>query len=99
MNASVSSQTPQEYDPGTIANMFRTIERLLNLLAEGRGTARYQSRTSAPTTGTYAQDDIVYKSGMVEAGSAGSKYVITGWVCVAGGTPGTWKEMRVLTGN
>lgn len=34
-----------------------------------------------------------------EAGTAGSKYVVEGWVCVAQGTPGTWVQRRSLTGN
>ena len=55
--------------------------------------------TTAPTTGTWTQGQMVKKTDPVEAGSAGSKYVIVGWVCVTNGTPGTWKEMRVLTGG
>jgi hypothetical protein len=47
----------------------------------------------------YAQGDFVRNSTPVEAGAATAKYVITGWICVAGGTPGTFKESRVLTGN
>lgn len=34
-----------------------------------------------------------------ELGTAGSKYVLNGWKCIAGGTPGTWVEDRGLTGN
>lgn len=34
-----------------------------------------------------------------ELGTAGSKYVLRGWKCVSTGTPGTWVEMRSLTGN
>ncbi len=40
--------------------------------------------TSAPSTGTWAVGDIVYHSTPVAAGNIG-------WVCVAAGTPGTWK--------
>jgi len=98
-NLNVSSQVPDKYEAGIFSRMFRSIETLVNSLASGNGAARYQSKAAIPTTGTYAQDDIVWKSGMAEAGAASSKYVIIGWVCVAGGTPGTFKEMRVLTGN
>jgi hypothetical protein len=28
-----------------------------------------------------------------------NKYALLGWVCVASGTPGTWKECRALTGG
>tara|TARA_R110000868_G_scaffold374787_1_gene639253 strand:+ start:213 stop:521 length:309 start_codon:yes stop_codon:yes gene_type:complete len=95
----VSNQLPSEYDSGAFGRILRQIETLLNALASGTGAARFQAKATIPTTGTYAQDDIVWKTGMAEAGGVGNKYVIIGWVCVAGGTPGTWREMRTLTGN
>jgi len=57
--------------------------------------------TAAPTSGrlNWERGDIVWNSLPVEAGSAGNRYVILGWVCVATGTPGTWVEMRASTGN
>ena len=55
--------------------------------------------TMAPTTGTWTVGDKVYNSNPGQAGTAGSKYIITGWLCVTAGTPGTWLEMRSLTGN
>ncbi len=45
--------------------------------------------TAAPTTGTYAQGDIFYNT----APTAGGKI---GWVCVSGGTPGTWKPFGAI---
>ena len=98
-NVSASTGVPDKYDAGVFARLFRQIETLLNSLASGNGVARYQAKATIPTTGTYAQDDIVWKTAMVEAGAGGSKYVVLGWVCVASGTPGTFREMRVLTGN
>lgn len=95
----ISDHVPQKYDASTFARLLRYAENLVNNLAEGRATARYQSSAAVPTTGIYAQDDIVWKSACSEQGTAGSKYVIIGWICTAGGTPGTFKEMRVLTGN
>ena len=71
----------------------------VNLLAEGRLAATNNASTAAPTTGDHAQGDFVRNSAPVEAGSASSKYVIYGWVCVASGTPGTWLQCRFLTGN
>jgi len=71
----------------------------VNLLAEGRLAATNNASTAAPTTGANAQGDFVRNSAPVEAGSASSKYVIYGWVCVASGTPGTWLQCRFLTGN
>jgi len=55
--------------------------------------------TAAPTASTWAIGDRVWNTGPTEAGGAGSKYVIQGWVCTGAGTPGTWLEMRTLTGN
>jgi hypothetical protein len=42
--------------------------------------------TAAPTTGTWARGDIRFNSAPSAAGTPG-------WVCVAAGTPGTWKAM------
>lgn len=74
--------------------LFRQICNFSNASAmwDGQGT-------SAPTTGTWSVGDKVENTGPSEAGSAGSQYVIIGWVCTAEGAPGTWREMRVFTGN
>lgn len=61
--------------------------------------AAYNSAAAAPTGNVWATGDTVRNSAPVESGGAGSKYVIVGWICTAGGTPGTWLEMRTLTGN
>mgnify|MGYP001562405755 CR=1 FL=1 len=45
--------------------------------------------TAAPTTGTWAQGDICWKTNAAAAGSPG-------WMCTTGGTPGTWKAMPNL---
>ena len=55
--------------------------------------------TAAPTTGTWAQGDKCKNTSPTESGAAGSKYIITGWICTVAGTPGTWLQMRSLTGN
>lgn len=78
---------------------FREHAQQVNALSEGRITAAYNALPSIPTAGTYAQGDFVRNSAPVEAGAAASKYVVIGWICVAGGTPGTFLPMRVLTGN
>ncbi len=49
--------------------------------------------------GTFRQGDIIWNSSPTEQGSAGSRYVIQGWQCVAAGNPGTWVQMRAPTGN
>jgi hypothetical protein len=85
--------------PPTVTKWMQLAARKVNDLAAGLFSAREGQLTAAPTTGTHAQGDIVWKSAPVEAGAGGSKYVILGWVCTVSGTPGTWLEMRVLTGN
>lgn len=71
----------------------------INLISEGRIAGSYTALTSVPTSGTNMQGDSVKNSTPTELGTAGSKYVIEGWVCVASGTPGTWVQKRFLTGN
>jgi hypothetical protein len=78
---------------------YRQIAQQVNALSEGAISANYNAQTAAPTTGTYAQGDTIKNSAPVEAGAASSKYVVIGFVCTVGGTPGTWLQMRVLTGN
>lgn len=78
---------------------LRDMALQINGLSEGRGFNRYQAQDTIPTTGSYAQDDIIWKKDAVEAGAPGSKYIIIGWICTVSGTPGTLLEMRVLTGN
>lgn len=51
--------------------------------------------TTHPATNG-AQGDFVWNSAPVETGTAGAKYVVIGWSCVA---TNTWVEARVLTGN
>ena len=80
-------------------SMYRQTATQLNLLSEGHLQAATNAATAAPTSGEYRQGDQVRNSTPVEAGTAGSKYVVLGWVCVASGAPGTWVQMRVLTGG
>jgi hypothetical protein len=77
------------------------IERQVNALSEGRVHAHYNAGTSAPSgpSTAYSLGDFARNSAPSELGSAGSKYVVMGWICVVAGTPGTWLECRALTGN
>ena len=82
-----------------LTERLREAGNKVNALAEGRISAREGTATAAPTGGDWAQGDFVTNSAPSELGSAGSKYVVLGWVCVASGSPGTWKECRTLTGG
>lgn len=84
------------------AILYREIEDIstqLNDLTEGRIFADHSAMTAAPTTGVHYTGDKVRNSAPVELGAAGSKYVITHFICVASGEPGTWVQARALTGN
>ena len=94
----ISATSRKSVDADT-AQWMRSVAQQVNALSEGRASALYQAGSSAPTTGTFAQGDFVANNTPTELGTAGSKYVIDGWKCVNGGTPGTWVQCRYLTGG
>lgn len=57
--------------------------------------------SAAPTSaeGAFVRGDRVFATAPAVEGTAGSQYVTTGWICTLGGSPGTWVEMRALTGT
>lgn len=79
-------------------DLLRQIAVQVNNLSDGLIVASY-SGTAAPTAGSHMVGDVIKNSAPAELGTAGSKYVILGWVCVISGTPGTWVQTRSLTGN
>lgn len=76
-----------------LADIARTNQQV-NLISEGRVSAVFNA-TAAPSSGTYSPGDFVRNSAPSETGSAGSKYVVLGWVYTAAG----FKDCRVLTGG
>ena len=80
-------------------DQIQGIARKVNGLSSGTFAAVDGVGTSAPTTGTWARGDFIRNSEPSEAGAASSKYVVLGWICVTAGTPGTWVDVRTLTGN
>lgn len=82
-----------------LADLWRDMAQQVNGLSEGAIAASYNAQTGSPTQGTYAQGDFIPNKTPSEAGTVGNKYIVTGWTCVSGGTPGTWVETRALTGN
>lgn len=82
-----------------LLKLLREITNQVNAITEGQSYAFHGAMTSAPTTGSWAVGDMVKNSSPTELGTTGSKYVITHFVCVASGTPGTWVACRSLTGN
>ncbi len=51
---------------------------------------RITQASAAPTTGEYAQGDVVYNIAPASAG-----YI--GWVCTVAGTPGTWNTFGLIS--
>ena len=93
------NQSPRLIADATLIREMREHATQVNQLSEGRMAAKYTASTAAPTTGQWAQGDFVANSAPTELGAATAKYVIHGWIAVAGGTPGTWVQCRYLTGN
>lgn len=82
-----------------LLQLLPLLARQTNNVSEGRITGYHNALTAAPTTGIWAQGDFVRNLTPAVLGAGGSQYVITGWVCVAGGEPGTWAACRSLTGT
>lgn len=82
-----------------LKDLFRNIAQRLNALSDGQISAIDNAASTIPTVGMYAKGDIVRNSSPIELGTAGSRYVVTGWICTVAGTPGTFLQMRSLTGN
>lgn len=85
-------------DPNLI-DLLKRVAYQLNQLSEGSIVAKYNAVTAPPTTGRFVQGDFIANSAPSELGGAGSKYVITGWICTVSGNPATFVQARVLTGN
>lgn len=72
------------------------VVRLPDLYHQATGTGWTASSvlrgigSAAPVAGTWSQGDIIYNSTPTAGG-----YV--GWVCVSGGTPGTWKGFGAIS--
>lgn len=94
-----------EYEPQAVKDIIRAICNQVNALSEGRITAKYQASSVAPSGSVvaYTQGDIVWNSNPTELNSVApgvaAKYILIGWMNVSAGSPGTIKELRVLTGN
>lgn len=82
-----------------LTNIIRDLTNQLNNLTEGRVSAVQNAQASVPVAGANYQGDFVLNSTPAELGSVGSRYIVHGWRCVTSGTPGTWLQVRTLTGN
>lgn len=75
-------------------DLLIAICRQLNALTEGSVSSVHNARTSVPTTGKWKAGDFVRNSAPSDTvdGSA-----IFGWVCIASGEPGTWRQLKTET--
>lgn len=89
-----------EYDRQLNFQLYKILRQVvsqLNSLTEGQVQAVTNATVTAPVAGTYQVGDVVRNSNPGELGTAGSKYILYGWLCTA--SPNTFRELRCLTGN
>lgn len=95
------ARLPQNGDMQSLIKRLYDLNRdtanQVNALSEGAIRAATNAAPAAPVTGTYTPGDFVRNSAPAELGAAGSKYVVAGWICLAG--PLTFVQQRFLTGN
>lgn len=94
MKLKTAAALPQEWKRGYMESLFKKIDDQVNNLTDGKVNAVTNSYTAAPTSGTHAIGDFVRNTNTVQNGTAPSNYVILGWICTLGGTPGTFTEVR-----
>ena len=70
-----------------------------NVFIENNAGWNYRTQVPANTVYTRYKNEFVYNTNVVELGTQGNKYIITGWKCIETGKPGKWVEVRALTGN
>lgn len=78
--------------------LYREMARKINGIAAGDIESADNSATAIPVIAA-TRGKFVRNSTPSELGTAGSKYVITGWLCTASGNPATFVACRSLTGG
>jgi hypothetical protein len=93
----VAGNITEKYSRKTLFDALTAIQNQLNNLSGGLLKAKTNATATMPTTGTYAVGDFVPNSNISELGTAGNKYILTGWIVIT--SPNTFRECRCLTGN
>lgn len=83
---------------GDLTQNFGVPQHLIDMGCSCTGTVTGITRPNGAAS-SFNQGDFLKNLMPTELGSAGSKYVVLGWTCVASGNPGTWREQRAFTGN
>jgi len=97
----LSQRLGAEYQRHSMEEIIRAIGTQLDGIAEGGISFFHGAMTAAPTSSAvpYTQGDMIWNAKPSVMGTVGAQYTIAGWRCVVDGTPGTWVEMRHLTGT
>jgi hypothetical protein len=84
-----------------ITDYLRAMADQVNAISENRLQGACNAVTASPTGVVMAVGDIVRHSDPGEEGTAGAKYIVTGWMATIDGTAsaGSVVELRSLTGN
>lgn len=93
MTRPVLPTPPATYSPADqreVRRLLATAVAELAAEADVRDARRGEEATSVPTTGTWQRGDIVWHAAPVAGG-------FVGWVCVAAGTPGTWRTFGAIS--
>lgn len=101
MRISTDARMPQNGDMRALVTRLSEIHRdvatQINAVSEGALRGATNASPTMPAVGPYALGDFVRNSAPVELGTAGSRYVIFGWLCLE--APATFVQQRFLTGN
>lgn len=101
MRVNTDARLPQADDVRALKQRLyenqRDMATQLNAISEGQLQGATNAAPAAPTGGVYVAGDFVRNSAPAELGTAGSKYVVFGFICTA--APLTFVPMRFLTGN
>lgn len=89
MRLNLKQRITNEWNPEVMRSLMADIEMMVNLMAAGSFQVR-DSRSAAPTTGSWKRGDFVWNSAPSSLGTMG-------FVCTADGTPGTWKTCGVIS--
>lgn len=100
------NQIGQTVSPGplakAVAKYLKLVQQQVNRLSDGSINGCTTAALAPPVSNSvtiYAQGDYIRNSAPTVQGTSGSHYVVKGWLCVAGGAPGTWVQDRCLTGT
>lgn len=91
MKLHLRDRVPSDYNRATWVDIVSHIERQVNDVSEGRGSAYHGRASSAPTTGEWVRGDMIKNSLPSPSGFAF-------FICVESGSPGTWKGCCPIEG-